>query len=196
MTLVYANIAISWPLLRFKSLKKHFPQIYRFKRFENGLEKKFPDLKFFQLILAENPLFFPDFPDWKKSSKFSLISLISGNHARFRAPPPSTSLQRAPAPALPPLVTSGGQDWIHVQTCSLEDLTVQGPTGADIWHLIDVLSCWKLISISAQWDLIIKIYSIQLMEYWALIHGHCSITQLSIWWIFTLQGLGNRSATI
>ena len=82
MTLVYANIAISWQLLRFNSLKKHFPQIYRFKRFENGLEKKFPDLKFFSLILAENPLFFPDFPDWKKSSKFSLnslISLISGN---------------------------------------------------------------------------------------------------------------------
>ena len=64
------------------SLKKHFPQIYRFKRFENGLEKKFPDLKFFSLILAEKPLFFPDFPDWKKSSKFSLnslISLIGGN---------------------------------------------------------------------------------------------------------------------
>ena len=82
VTLVYANIAISWQLLRFNSLKKHFPQIYRFKRFENGLEKKFPDLKFFSLILAEKPLFFPDFPDWKKSSKFSLnslISLIGGN---------------------------------------------------------------------------------------------------------------------
>ena len=38
----------------------------------------------FSLILAENPLFFPDFPDWKKSSKFSLnslISLIGGNPA-------------------------------------------------------------------------------------------------------------------
>ena len=57
VTLVYANIAISWQLLRFNSLKKHFPQIYRFKRFENGLEKKFPDLKFFSLILAENPCF-------------------------------------------------------------------------------------------------------------------------------------------
>ena len=57
-------------------LKKHFPQIYRFKRFENGLEKKFPDLKFFPLILAENPVFpwfpwlekvfkiFPEFPDF------------------------------------------------------------------------------------------------------------------------------------
>ena len=43
VTLVYANIAISWQLLRFNSLKKHFPQIYRIKRFENGLEKKFPD---------------------------------------------------------------------------------------------------------------------------------------------------------
>ena len=73
MTLVYANIAISWQLLRFNSLKKHFPQIYRF---ENGLEKKFPDLKFFSLILAEKPVFpwfpwlekvfkiFPEFPDF------------------------------------------------------------------------------------------------------------------------------------
>ena len=45
-------------------------------------EKKFPDLKFFSLILAENHLLFPDFPDWKDSSKFSLISLnslIGGN---------------------------------------------------------------------------------------------------------------------
>ena len=29
------------------------------------------------MILAENPLFSPDFPDWKKSSKISLIFLIS-----------------------------------------------------------------------------------------------------------------------
>ena len=81
VTLVYANIAISQQLLRFNSLKKHFPQIYRSKRFENGLKKKFPDLKYFSLILAEKPLFFPDFPDWKKSSKISLNSLISGNPA-------------------------------------------------------------------------------------------------------------------
>ena len=48
----------------------------------NGLKmvwKKSSDLKFFSLILAENPRFFPDFPDWKKSSKFSLNSLIGGN---------------------------------------------------------------------------------------------------------------------
>ena len=51
----------------FTILKKRFSQI---KRFENGFEKKFPDLKMFSLILAENPLFFPD---WKKSSKISLI---------------------------------------------------------------------------------------------------------------------------
>ena len=44
---------------------------------ENGLKKKFPDLKYFSLILADKPLFFPDFPDWKKSSKISLNSLIS-----------------------------------------------------------------------------------------------------------------------
>ena len=40
------------------------------KRLKMVLKKKFPDFKFFSLILAENPLFFPDFPDWKKSSKF------------------------------------------------------------------------------------------------------------------------------
>ena len=57
MTLVYANIAISWQLLRFNSLKKHFPQIYRFKRFENGLGKKVPWFEIFSLILAENPCF-------------------------------------------------------------------------------------------------------------------------------------------
>ena len=75
VTLVYANIAISWQLLRFNSLKKHFPQIYRFKRFENSLEKKFPDLKFFP-DFGWKTRFFPDFPDWKKSSKFSLNSLL------------------------------------------------------------------------------------------------------------------------
>ena len=36
--------------------------------------------------------------------------------------------------ALPPLVTSGGQDRKPVQTCSLEDLTVP-PMSADIWWL-------------------------------------------------------------
>ena len=79
MTLVYANIAISCQLLRFNSLKKHFPQIiYMFKRFENGLEKKFPDLNFFPDFGWKSPVL-PDFPDWKKSSKFPLNSLIGGN---------------------------------------------------------------------------------------------------------------------
>ena len=85
MTLVYANIAslsvISWQFLkeRFYILKKHFTSDYKVWKW---FWKKFPDLKIFSLILAENPLFFPDFPDWKKSSKFSLnslISLIGGN---------------------------------------------------------------------------------------------------------------------
>ena len=67
VTLVYANIAISWQLLRFNSLKKHFPQIYRFK---NGLEKKFPDLKFF-------PWF------WLKNPCFSLISLTGKSLQNF-----------------------------------------------------------------------------------------------------------------
>ena len=75
VTLVYANIAISWQLPRFNSLKKHFPQFYRFKKFENGLEKNSPDLNFFPQFWLKNP----DFPDWKKSSKFSLNTLIGGN---------------------------------------------------------------------------------------------------------------------
>ena len=61
VTLVYANGAslssIFWQLLRFNDFKKHFPQIQRFERFENGLGKKFPDLKFFSLILAEKTCF-------------------------------------------------------------------------------------------------------------------------------------------
>ena len=44
-----------------QSEKNIFPQI---KRFENGFEKSSLIWKF-SLILAENPLFFPDFPDWK-----------------------------------------------------------------------------------------------------------------------------------
>ena len=78
VTLVYANIAISWQILRFNSLKKHFPQIYRFNRFENGLEKSSLIWNFFPWFWLKN-WFFPDFPDWKKSSKFSLNSLICGN---------------------------------------------------------------------------------------------------------------------
>ena len=79
ITLFYANIASKCNFLTapekkvLQSLKNIFPQI---KRLENGFEKKFPDLKFFSLILAQNPLFSPDFSDWKKSSK---ISLIGGN---------------------------------------------------------------------------------------------------------------------
>ena len=45
-------------------------------------KKKLPDLKFFSLILAEKPLFFPD---WKKSSKFSLNSLIGGNPGEIKS---------------------------------------------------------------------------------------------------------------
>ena len=37
------------------------------------LFQNFLDLKFFPLILVQNTTFFPDFPDWKKLSKFSLI---------------------------------------------------------------------------------------------------------------------------
>ena len=44
--------------------------------------KKIPLFEMFPLILAENPLFSPDFPYWKKFSKFSLISLTGGNPDR------------------------------------------------------------------------------------------------------------------
>ena len=47
-----------------------FPQIKKFKRFENGFEKKFPDLKNCPLILTDPP---PPFSLTGKSSKFSLI---------------------------------------------------------------------------------------------------------------------------
>ena len=57
------------------SLKKHFPQIYRFKRFENSLEKSSLIWNFFPDFGWKTPVF----PDWKKSSKFSLNSLIDGN---------------------------------------------------------------------------------------------------------------------
>ena len=70
VTLVYANIAISWQLLRFNSLKKHFPQIYRFKRFKNGLEKS---------SLIWN--FFPWF--WLKNPCFPLISLTGNSLQNF-----------------------------------------------------------------------------------------------------------------
>ena len=40
---------------------------------------------------------------------------------------------QGPGP-LPLLVTSGGQDWIPIQTCALEDLTVQVPS--QWWHLV------------------------------------------------------------
>ena len=70
VTSVYTNIAIFWQLLRFNSLKKHFPQIYRFKRFENVLGKKVPDLKFF-------PWF------WLKTPCFSLISLTRKSLQKF-----------------------------------------------------------------------------------------------------------------
>ena len=41
----------------------------------------------------------------------------------------------------PQLVTSGGQDWIPVQTCSLEDLTVQ----------VQPYRCWHLVAGYIQW---------------------------------------------
>ena len=44
-----------------------------------GRLEKIPWLANFFPDCAWKPLFFPDFPDWKKLSNFSLISLISGN---------------------------------------------------------------------------------------------------------------------
>ena len=60
-------------------LKNIFLRFIGLKRLKMVWKKKFLYLNFFSLILAQNPLFLPDFPVWKKSSKFSLISLIGGN---------------------------------------------------------------------------------------------------------------------
>ena len=74
VTLVYANIAslsaISWQLLRFNTLKKLFPQIFGFKRFENGLGKS-------SLIWKLFPWF------WLKTPCFSLISLTGKSLQNF-----------------------------------------------------------------------------------------------------------------
>ena len=70
VTLVYANIAISQQLLRFNSLKKHFPQIFRSKRFENGLKKS-------SLIWNMFPWF------WLKTPRFSLTGKVFKNFPEF-----------------------------------------------------------------------------------------------------------------
>ena len=69
---------LSVPEKAFAVFKKHFPQI---KRFKNSFEKSSLIWKFFPWFWLKTLLFFPDFTDWKKSSKiflFSLISLIGG----------------------------------------------------------------------------------------------------------------------
>ena len=68
VTLVYANIAISWQLLRFNSLKNIFLRFIGLKGLKMVWKKKFPDLKFFPLILAEKPVF-PWFPWLEKIFK-------------------------------------------------------------------------------------------------------------------------------
>ena len=85
MTLVYANIAslsaISWQLLKkvFIVLKKHFfLRLKGLKGLKMVLKKSSLIWKLFPWFWLKTP-FSPDFPDWKKSSKFSLNSLIGGN---------------------------------------------------------------------------------------------------------------------
>ena len=81
VTLVYANIAISWQLLRFNVLKNIFLRFIGLKGLKMVWEKSSLIWNFFPWLWLKN-LFFPDFSDWKKSSKFSLnslISLIGGN---------------------------------------------------------------------------------------------------------------------
>ena len=51
--------------------KKRF--FLRLKCVENGFEKSSLIWNFFPWYWLKNPQFFPDFPDWKKFSKFSLI---------------------------------------------------------------------------------------------------------------------------
>ena len=84
MALVYADIAISWQLLSLTVLKNIFLRFIGLK----GLKMVWKKVPWFQI-------FFPDFgwktlffPDWKKSSKFSLNSLIGGNPDWSRFLPP------------------------------------------------------------------------------------------------------------
>ena len=66
-----------------QSKKNIFPQTKRIKRFENGFEKKVPWFENFFPDFGQKPAVFPD---WKKSSKISLISLIGGNPDSSHAP--------------------------------------------------------------------------------------------------------------
>ena len=59
---------------RFTPQKLNLPtDLLRLKGLKMVLEKSSFDLKIVSLILAKSPPFSPDFPDWKKFSKFSLI---------------------------------------------------------------------------------------------------------------------------
>ena len=67
-------------------------------------------MKIFSLILAENPLFFPDFPDWRKCSKFSLNSLMGGNPGQCCNNTSDAALvkDKGVAPALTPMLSVKG----------------------------------------------------------------------------------------
>ena len=68
----------SWGLTVLKNIFLRFIGLKGLKWFG----KKVPWFEIFFPDFGWKPLFFPDFPDWKKSSKFSLnslISLIGGN---------------------------------------------------------------------------------------------------------------------
>ena len=69
----------------------------------------------------------PKLLDGNVFSRVGLSVILSGG---------GVGVPHCAGPAHPtPLVTSGSQDWIFVQTCSLDDLTLQAPTGAHIWWL-------------------------------------------------------------
>ena len=98
MTLVYSNNAISCQLLRFNSLKKHFPQIYRFKRFGKKVpwfEIFFPDFGWKTPVFPWFPWLekvfkifpeFPDFPDRWEPWPNEKENIIIQRHQTLKTP--------------------------------------------------------------------------------------------------------------
>ena len=64
--------------------------------------------------------------------------------------PSSAPTQYRTLDPAPLLVTSGGQDWISVQTCALEDLTVQVPN--QWWHLVAGFVRWASGLYASDWN--------------------------------------------
>ena len=70
---------------------------------------------------------------------------VQGSPALYKAPAPNPLCTGS---QLPQLVTSGGQDWITVQTCSLENLNLQLSkvlTSGGWLHAVGERAVWILL---------------------------------------------------